>query len=115
MRTPQRNDVEFARAWKHQKARVSRMQGRSSAINILEAEGAGVGTISTVGIMHETLLASAWRRPTPYLSSAVQRALSWRYAVVKRSLDILLSSILLVLFFPVMLAVAIAVAVTSPR
>jgi exopolysaccharide production protein ExoY len=90
------------------------MQGRSSAINILEAEGAGVGSISSIGILHETLLASAWRRPTPYLSSAVQRALSWRYAVVKRTLDILLSSILIVLFFPIMLAVAIAVSITSP-
>jgi exopolysaccharide production protein ExoY len=90
------------------------MQGRSTAINILEADGAGVGSISTIGLMHETLLATAWRRPTPYLSSAVQRALSWRYAVVKRTFDILLSSILIVLFFPVMLAVAISVAVTSP-
>ena len=90
------------------------MQGRSTAINILEADGAELEPFPTIGILHETLLASAWRRPTPYLSAAVQRAFSWRYAVVKRTLDILLSSILIVLFFPVMLAVAIAVAVTSP-
>ncbi len=90
------------------------MQARSTAINILEADGPGVGTISTIGILHETLSASAWRRPTPYLSAAVQRALSWRYAVVKRTIDILLSSFLIVLFFPVMLGVAIAVALTSP-
>ena len=90
-----------------QKARVSRMQGRSTAINILEADGAGSRIASpAVGILHETIPASAWRRPTPYLSAAVRRAFSWRYAVLKRTIDILLSSILIVLFFPVMVAVA---------
>ncbi len=90
------------------------MQGKSAAINILEADGPGLGAISVVGIYHDAIPASAWRRPTPHLSAAVQRAFSWRYAVVKRTLDILLSSILIILFFPVMLVVAIAVALTSP-
>jgi putative colanic acid biosynthesis UDP-glucose lipid carrier transferase len=44
----------------------------------------------------------------------VQRAFSWRYAVVKRTIDILLSSMFIILFLPVMLVVAIAVAVSSP-
>ena len=90
------------------------MQGRNVALNILEADGPSVSAITSVGILHETLAASAWRRPAPYLSAAVRRALSWRYAVVKRTLDILLSSVLIILLFPVMLAVAIAVALTSP-
>jgi len=90
------------------------MQGTNTAINILEADRPRVGTISAIGILHETIQASVWRRPTHYLSAAVQRAFSWRYAVVKRLLDILLSSILIILCFPVMLAVAIAVALTSP-
>jgi len=90
------------------------MQGRNVALNILEADGPGVSAIPAVGILHETIPSSAWRRPTAYLSAAVQRALSWRYAVVKRTIDILLSSVLIVLFFPVMLAVALAVVFTSP-
>lgn len=90
------------------------MQGRNVALNILEADGPRVSAMSAVGILHETIPASAWRRPAPYLSAAVRRALSWRYAVVKRTIDILLSSLLILLFFPVMLAVAIAVAITSP-
>lgn len=90
------------------------MQARNTAINILEADGPGVGAITAVGIYRDTIPASAWRRPTPYLSAAVRRAFSWRYAVAKRTIDILLSSFLIVLFFPVMLAVAIAVALTSP-
>jgi len=90
------------------------MQGRNVALNIFEADGPSVRAISAVGILHETIPSSAWRRPTPHLSSAVQRSLSWRYAVVKRTIDILLSSLLIVLFFPVMLFVALAVALTSP-
>jgi exopolysaccharide production protein ExoY len=89
------------------------MQVRNTALNILETDSQGASTLSALGILHETLSASAWRRPTPYLTAAVQRALSWRYAVVKRTLDILLSSVLIVILFPVMLAVAIAVALTS--
>lgn len=90
------------------------MQGKSTALNILGADGPSVSAISVVGILQETTSASVWRRPTPYLSAAVQRSLSWRYAVVKRTIDILLSSALIILFFPVMLMVAVAVKLTSP-
>ena len=90
------------------------MQGRNAALNILEADEPQVSTLSAVGILHETLPASAWRRPAPYLSAAVRHSFSWRYAVVKRTIDILFSTLLILLLFPVMLAVAIAVAITSP-
>jgi exopolysaccharide production protein ExoY len=90
------------------------MQGRSTAINILEADEDRVGTITAVGIYRDAIPKSAWKRPTPYLSAAVRRAFSWRYAVAKRTIDVLLSSLLIILLFPVMLAVAIAVALTSP-
>lgn len=90
------------------------MQARSTALNILETEESRVRAIDAVDILHETVPATAWMRPTPHLSAAVRRAFSWRYAVAKRSIDILLSSLLIILFFPVMLAVAIAVALTSP-
>lgn len=90
------------------------MQVRNVALNILENDGQGASTVSAIGILHETLSASAWKRPTPHLAAAVRRSLSWRYAVLKRTVDIVLSSVLIILFFPFMLAVAIAVALTSP-
>jgi len=89
------------------------MQASNNALNILEADGPSLGTISTIGVLRETFPASTWRRPSPFLSSAVQHSFSLRYAVVKRTIDILLSSLLIILLFPIMLAVAIAVAVTS--
>lgn len=90
------------------------MQGKSTALNILEADGTGVSSIAAVGMLHDSYPASFSRRPSPYLSAAVRRAFSWRYAVLKRTIDILMASLLIVLFFPVMLAVALAVALTSP-
>lgn len=90
------------------------MQASNSALNILESDGPSLGTISTVSVLRETFPASSWRRPSPFLSSAVQRSFSLRYAVLKRTIDIVFSSILIILLFPVMLAVAIAVIVTSP-
>ena len=90
------------------------MQGKSTALNIYEAEAKTVSAIPAVSVLHEAIPASISWRPTPYLSAAVQRAFSWRYTVLKRTMDILLSMILIVLFFPVMLAVALAVVFTSP-
>lgn len=89
------------------------MQGTNNALNILEGDGPSLETISTISVLRETLPASPWRRPSPFLSSAVQRSFSMRYAVLKRTVDVLLSGLLIVLLFPVMLAVAIAVAITS--
>ena len=88
------------------------MQG-NNALNILEENASSLGTISAVGVLRETFPASTWKRPSPFLSSAVQRSFSLRYAVLKRTIDIVLSSLLIVLLLPVMIAVAIAVAVTS--
>jgi exopolysaccharide production protein ExoY len=90
------------------------MHATNRALNILESDEPRVGAITAVGVYRDAIPTSAWRRPTPYLSAAVRRAFSWRYAVAKRTIDILLSSLLIVLFFPAMLAVAIAVALTSP-
>ncbi len=99
------------------------MQGNNvqgnNALNILESDipaatlTANVETISNVSVLRETFPASTWRRPSPLLSSAVKRSFSLRYAVLKRTIDIVLSSLLIILLFPVMLAVALAVALTS--
>ena len=89
------------------------MQGRNSALKILEVDGTRLEASSTISLLHERFPASTWRRPTPLLGAAVRRAFSMRYTIAKRAIDILLSSLLILLFFPVMLAVAVAVAATS--
>lgn len=91
------------------------MQATNNALNILESDGPSpsLGTISSIGVLRETFPASTWKRPSPFLSSAVQRSFSLRYAVLKRTIDIVFSALLIVLLFPVMLSVAIAVAITS--
>ncbi len=86
----------------------------NSALQIEELDETDFVAASAIGILHDAFPVSAWRRPTPLLSAAVRRAFSMRYAVAKRATDLLLSSICIVLFFPFMLAVAIAVALTSP-
>jgi exopolysaccharide production protein ExoY len=88
------------------------MQGRN-ALKILEADGPPFGEISTLGLVYESISAAAWKRPTPHLYAAIERAFSLRYAVLKRALDILLSGVLLVIFMPVFIIVALAVALSS--
>jgi exopolysaccharide production protein ExoY len=89
------------------------MQG-ITALSILEADGPNFGQMSAVGLIHHNIAAHAWKRPTPHLSAAVERALSLRYLFLKRALDIVLSGTLLLLFLPVFLVVALLVAFTSP-
>jgi exopolysaccharide production protein ExoY len=89
------------------------MQGRN-ALNILEADGPALSGTSALGLIYEAISASSWRHPTPHLTAAVQRAFSTRYTVVKRALDVVLSSVLLVLFLPLGLVVALAVVLSSP-
>jgi exopolysaccharide production protein ExoY len=56
----------------------------------------------------------SWNPAPPYLSSALKRALSFRYAFAKRAVDIVLSALLLVAFLPVGLIVALLVTLSSP-
>lgn len=91
------------------------MQGTNSALeDILDIDGPDLGSISAVTVLHEAFSASVWRRPAPHLVAAVQRAFSLRYTVVKRAIDVALASALIILLLPVMLAVAIAVLLSSP-
>jgi exopolysaccharide production protein ExoY len=88
------------------------MQGRN-ALNVLEADGPAISG-TALGVIYETISASAWRRPASHYSSAVQRASSRRYTVVKRALDIIFSSALILTFLPLGLFVALAVVLSSP-
>jgi exopolysaccharide production protein ExoY len=85
-----------------------------SALNILEADGPAMSEVSPLNLIYEAISASSWRHPTPYLTAAVQRAFSVRYTVVKRVLDIILSSALILLFLPLGLIVALVVVLSSP-
>jgi undecaprenyl-phosphate galactose phosphotransferase len=89
------------------------MQGRN-ALNILEAEGPAISGTSPLSLIYEAISASAWKHQTPYLTSAVQRAFSVRYTILKRALDIFLSSTLILMFLPLGLLVALAVVLSSP-
>jgi exopolysaccharide production protein ExoY len=89
------------------------MPGRS-ALDILEVDGSRLSSVTAVELINETISAYSWRRPAPHLSAAIGRSLSLRYAVIKRALDIVLSAILLILFVPVGLLVALAIALNSP-
>jgi exopolysaccharide production protein ExoY len=55
----------------------------------------------------------AINRAEPLLSSALNRASSWQYQVVKRSFDVILSLVLLAIFFPLGLVVGLLVLCTS--
>jgi lipopolysaccharide/colanic/teichoic acid biosynthesis glycosyltransferase len=104
------------RAWGPE-GEVSCMQGRN-ALNVLEAEASTISATSPLSLAFDTISASAsvsaWRLHSLHLSSAIQRAFSLRYTIVKRALDIILSSVLIFLFFPLGLAVALAVVLNSP-
>lgn len=87
----------------------------SNALNILESDGPVTSETFPLGLIYEaaSLSASAWRHPASRLFPAVQRAFSFQYAVVKRALDIILSSALILLCLPVGLIVALAVVLGS--
>jgi len=55
-----------------------------------------------------------WRSAPGCLASALQRAYSFRYRFLKRALDVTLSLILLIILFPLGLALALLVVLTSP-
>jgi len=55
----------------------------------------------------------SWHPAPRYLSSAVARAFSLRYAVLKRALDIVLSLVFIVTLFPLGVVIALLVAMTS--
>ena len=83
-------------------------------MNVLEADGPNLGHMPAIGLMHETVAAKAWKHRVPYLSAAIERAFSMRYEIGKRAIDILLASLLIILFLPVGLIVALSVVLTSP-
>jgi len=84
-----------------------------NTVSVIEAEGLEPFNAESVQVLRSATV-YIWKPVPEYLSHALTRAFSFRYALVKRALDVILSSLLLVLFFPMGLVVAFLVAVTSP-
>jgi exopolysaccharide production protein ExoY len=84
------------------------MSGRN-AISVAESEA--LEPLSDLA--PRSAIVYAWKPSAPYLSSALRRAFSFRYAFAKRAIDIVLSGLLLIAFSPVGLAVALLVALSS--
>lgn len=87
-----------------------------TARNTLRVDAAQFDPISADDAVfaHRSAILYAWKPAPSYLASAVKRAFSFRYAIVKRALDIVLSALLLTLLFPFGLAIAWLVALSSP-
>jgi lipopolysaccharide/colanic/teichoic acid biosynthesis glycosyltransferase len=86
---------------------------RSNAVSVSEstryvrADGEHDAQRESVAIVY------AWRPAQGHLAAATDRAFSFRYQFLKRTLDVIVSSLLLVLLFPLGLILALLVALTS--
>ena len=69
---------------------------------------------SPSGSVHEGIALCTLNRSPAHLTSAIRRASSLRYAFVKRILDVVISCTLLLVLFPLGLAIALLVVLTSP-
>lgn len=68
---------------------------------------------SAPDLAQDRLTAYSWTRHSTHWSAALDRATSLRYSIVKRGFDIVLSSLLLVLLFPLGVLIALLVKITS--
>jgi len=89
------------------------MMGKN-AVSVVEntaPEPVDSGTLALV----RPKLAATNRRPVPsFLLPAVENAFSFRYAVLKRALDIVLSLLSLIALWPFGLVIALLIKITSP-
>jgi exopolysaccharide production protein ExoY len=66
------------------------------------------------GLVPRSAILYTWKPVPSYLASSLERAFSFRYAVLKRTLDIVLSLLLLIVLLPLGLFIASLVALSSP-
>lgn len=85
-----------------------------SALNAVETIGSEWNQqVLPLGSAHEGIALCTLNSSPAHLTSAIRRASSLRYSFVKRALDIVLSCTLLVVLFPLGLAIALIVVLTS--
>jgi lipopolysaccharide/colanic/teichoic acid biosynthesis glycosyltransferase len=68
----------------------------------------------SAGSMQRSAIVYTWKPAPTFLNSAISRAFSFRYAILKRTIDIVLSLALIVILLPFGLLVALLVALSSP-
>jgi exopolysaccharide production protein ExoY len=85
--------------------------GAGNTVRVIESRSVETQFADSAVDQHGAIIYQ-WK-PAP-LASAFQRAFSFRYQLLKRTLDVALSLSLLVILFPLGLAVALLVAVSSP-
>jgi exopolysaccharide production protein ExoY len=84
---------------------------RRTAVSVSDTAEAATLNLETGA--HGSAIVYTWRPAPNYLNSAIERAFSFRYAIVKRSFDIVLSLALLIVLSPFGIAIALLVALTS--
>ncbi|MFZ0743907.1 MAG: sugar transferase [Terracidiphilus sp.] len=84
-------------------------------MSVVEADGLEwIQQAPVASAAHGGIALCAWNRSPECLISAIRRAASLRYAIVKRVLDVVISCALLVILFPLGLVIALLVVMTSP-
>jgi lipopolysaccharide/colanic/teichoic acid biosynthesis glycosyltransferase len=89
------------------------MAGRNTLTVAESAELESLGA-EVAGLVQRSAIVYTWKPVPAYLASSLERAFSFRYTVLKRALDIVLSLLLLVALLPLGLAIALLVALSSP-
>jgi len=87
---------------------------RRTAVSVSDAADAAPFIAETGAPVKRSAILYSWQLAPNYLSSAIESAFSFRYAILKRALDIILSLTLLIALLPFGFIIALLVAVTSP-
>jgi lipopolysaccharide/colanic/teichoic acid biosynthesis glycosyltransferase len=85
----------------------------SNAVRVIESAALETQYAESALAQHSVIV-YPWRPAPGYLAPAIQRAFSFRYRFLKRAFDIVLSLFLLIVLFPLGLALALLVALSSP-
>jgi exopolysaccharide production protein ExoY len=86
----------------------------TAAASLAESELPESLNTESASSTQRTAVVYAWKPASIYLSSAIKRAFSFRYTIMKRAMDITFSAALIVLLSPLGLAIALLVALSSP-
>jgi exopolysaccharide production protein ExoY len=86
---------------------------RRTAVSVTDAADAAPLIAETGAYVRRSAIVYTWQPAPNYLSSAMDRAFSFRYAILKRALDIFLSLSLLILLAPFGFLIALLVVLTS--
>jgi exopolysaccharide production protein ExoY len=87
---------------------------RATAATVAASELPESLITESAGSIQRNAILYTWKPAPAYLNSAIKRASSFRYTILKRSIDILFSLALIVVLFPFALVIALLVMLSSP-